>query len=380
MGRGEADRPSRRAVLGGLAALGAVGVVGSGTARAAGEPVAIAVGWRANTGNATLTPAAVQANRIFVAGEATAEAWTPDGVRAWQTPLETPAHFAPRPAGGRVVITGRGGLSVLDGGDGTPLWRATPEAAFGAPLIHGDRLLVGDGNDLVALALADGAPLWRHPVHENAKIHYAPAAHGGTVFLGGGDGRLSALDADSGAVLWATDRTSQWHYLRQMAVTADGAVLVAGGYDDALYGLDPADGAMLWRFEAGNFINSQLVHDGGVYFWSPTGWVIGLNAGTGERRWRTRTHRFGSDGRADWAPIMAEVRTSGPWLWVLDMGHRLHVLDRADGREMAAPTLPFRARPFVIPTDDPKRLVFGTVEGDVVMARVSGLGADATNG
>jgi outer membrane protein assembly factor BamB len=348
-------------------------VASAGTARAADDAVSIAVDWRANTGNATLTPAAVQANRILVAGEATVEAWTPDGVRAWQAALETPAHFAPRPAGGRVVITGRGGLSVLDAGDGTALWRATPKAAFGAPLIHGDRLLVGDGNTLVALAPADGAPLWRHPVHENAKIHYAPAAHGGTVFLGGGDGRLSALDADSGAVLWATDRASQWHYLRQMAVTADGGVLVAGGYDDALYGLNPADGAVLWRFEAGNFINSQLVHDGSVYFWSPTGWVIGLNAHTGERRWRTRTHRFGADGRADWAPIMAEVRASGPWLWVLDMGHRLHVLDLTDGREVAAPTLPFRARPFVTPTGDAERLVFGTVEGDVVMVRVSGL-------
>ena len=278
------------------------------------------------------------------------------------------------------MIVGRDGLSVLDGADGKPIWRATPGAAFGAPLIQGDRLLVGDGNALVALNLADGAPIWRHDVHQDAKIHYAPAAHGGTIYLGGGDGRLSALDADSGAVVWATDRASQWHYLRQMAVTADGEVLVAGGYDDAVYGLDPADGTILWRFEAGNFINSQLAHDGGVYFWSPTGWVIGLNARTGERRWRIRTHRFGSDGRADWSPIMAEVRASGPWLWVLDMGHRLHVLDRADGREVAAPDLPFRARPFVTPTDDSERLVFGTVEGDVVMARVSGLPGDTSQG
>ena len=50
------------------------------------------------------------------------------------------------------------------------------------------------------------------------------------------------------------------------------------------------------------------------------------------------------------APIMAEVRASGPWLWVLDMGHRLHVLDRADGREVAAPDSAVTpARPFVAP-------------------------------
>ncbi|SDE92972.1 PQQ-binding-like beta-propeller repeat protein [Rhodospira trueperi] len=334
---------------------------------------AVAVAWRGTTENRTLAPAAIQGDRIIVAGEATAEAWSPDGARAWTSPLAMPANFAPRPAPEHVVIGGRKGLSVLEMADGSTAWRATPTEAFGAPLVHGNRLLVGDGSDLAAFALADGAPLWRYTVHGSAGIFYAPAARGGTLFLGAGDGHLTALDADSGAVRWSIDRFGQWQYLRQMALTADGGVLVAGGYDDAVYGLNPTDGAILWRFEAGNFINSQLVHEGGVYFWSPTGWVIGLDARTGDRRWRTRTHRFGSDGRADWAPIMAEVRASGPWLWVLDMGHRLHVLDRANGREAAAPDLPFRARPFVTPTADPDRLVFGTVEGDVVMARVSGL-------
>jgi len=375
--RGGASRPSRRAVLGGLVALGGTGLACRAAAWAAGAAPAITVAWRGSTGNRTLAPAAIQGDRIIVAGEATAEAWTLDGARVWTSPLATAANFAPRPASERVVIAGRKGLSVLDVADGRIAWRATPTEAFGAPLVHGDRLLVGDGSDLAAFAMADGAPLWRYTVHGTAGIFYAPAARDNTVFLGAGDGHLTALDADSGAVLWSVDRSGRWQYLRQLAFTGDGGVLVAGGYDDAVYGLDPGDGAILWRFEAGNFINSQLVHDGGVYFWSPTGWVIGLDARTGERRWRTRTHRFGSDGGTDWDPIMAEVRASGPWLWVLDMGHRVHVLDRANGREVGAPKLPFRARPFVTPTADPDRLVFGTVEGDVVMVRVTGLPVDA---
>jgi len=376
--RGGAGRPSRRAVLGGLATLGATGLAGRAPAWAASAAPAVSVSWRGRSENRTLAPAVIQGDRIIVAGEATAEAWSPDGARAWTSPLATPANFAPRPASERVVIAGRKGLSVLDTADGNAAWRATPTEAFGAPLVHGNRLLVGDGSDLAAFAMADGAPLWRYTVHGTAGIFYAPAARDNTVFLGAGDGHLTALDAETGAVLWSVNRTKRWQYLRQLVLTGDGGVLVAGGYDDAVYGLDPGDGAILWRFEAGNFINSQLVQDGGVYFWSPTGWVIGLDAFTGDRRWRTRTHRFGSDGRADWAPIMAEVRASGPWLWVLDMGHRLHGLDRANGREVAAPKLPFRARPFVTPTADPARLVFGTVEGDVVMGRVTGLPVDAS--
>jgi len=260
---------------------------------------------------------------------------------------------------------------VLCLADGRPAWRAAPREAFGAPLVHGGRLLVGDGADLAAFELTDGVLAWRYTIHGTAGIFYAPAAREGTVFLGAGDGHLTALNAESGAVLWSVDRADRWQYLRQLAVTVDGRVLVAGGYDDAVYGLDPADGAILWRYDAGNFVNSLLVYDGGVYFWSPTGWVIGLDARTGARRWRTRTHWFGADGGTDWSPIIAEVRASGRWLWVLDMGHQLHVLNRADGHAAAALDLPFRARPFVTPTAEPGRLVFGTVAGEVALVRVA---------
>nr|WP_246423573.1 PQQ-binding-like beta-propeller repeat protein [Roseospira goensis] len=385
VGEGGARRPSRlgrravargAAILGVLAATAIAGIAGFGPVAAASAPEVV---WRVISDNATLVPATLARDHVYTAGETAAEAWTRDGALAWRTPLAAPAHFRPRVADGRLVAVGRDGLAVLDASDGAVLWAATPRAAFGAPFVHDGRLVLGDGSDVVAFALADGRPLWRYTVSGAAKVHYAPTAIGDTVYLGAGDGLLTALDAATGAVRWTVDRGDLWQYLRQLAPTADGRVLVAGGYKDELFGLDPADGRILWRHRAGNFINSQLVHDGRVFFWSPTGWMVALDARSGRRLWRTRTHRFGHDGAADWSMVLAAPRAGPARLWVLDMAAVLHGLDLEDGAEVATVVLPFPARPFVTPlADRAGDVIVGSLGGELARLRVPDLAPAAS--
>jgi len=325
--------------------------------------------WRVITNNGTLTPGARDGSRILVAGEATAEAWTLDGALAWRAPLVAPAHYQPRVFDGVVAAVGRKAASVLEAGDGRERWRASPRTLFGAPLIHGGRLYIGDGSDLVARDLRDGTVLWRHTMLENAKVHFAPAARRDVVFLGGGDGLLTALDAATGSVLWSVDRSDRWQYLRQLVLTRDGTVLVAGGYEDEVYGLDPADGAILWRFDAGNFVNSLLVGGGLVHFWSPTGWMIALDSRTGRPRWRSRTHRFNGRPGTDWGMIMAQPAADDRRLWVLDMDSTVHGLSLEDGRVVASARLPFPARPFLVPLGGGD-LVVGSLGGELARVRI----------
>jgi len=350
------------------------------TSPAAGE-TSHQVLWRVISDNGLLVPMARDGATLFAAGEAVAESWSLSGERLWSTPLPTPAHYRPRVGGDLVAVAGRDSLSVLDAADGRVLWQATPNEAFGAPLLHEGCLFLGDGSDLVAFQARTGEPLWRHTVEGNAKVHYAPAALDGTLYLGGGDGLLTALDAESGRVLWSVDHSGVWRYLRQMAPTADGRVLVAGGYEDKMFGLNPTDGAILWRHDAGNFINSQRVAHGRVYFWSPTGWMEALDAISGIRVWRTQTHKFGSDGRHDWSMIMAEPQADSTRLWVLDMAATLHGLDLTTGAEVTTITLPFPTRPFVVPVGDGSDVIVGSLGGEIARLRLPLLSDDpATSG
>jgi len=336
--------------------------------------------WRVISDNGVLVPIARDGASLFAAGDAVAESWSLSGERLWVTPLPKPAHYRPRVGGGLVMIVGRDSLSVLDAADGRFLWQATPNEAFGAPLLHEGRLFLGDGSDLVAFQARTGEPLWRYAVEGNAKVHYAPAALDGTLYLGGGDGLLTALNSETGRVLWSVDRGGVWQYLRQMAPTADGRVLVAGGYEDEMFGLNPADGAILWRHDAGNFINSQRVAHGRVYFWSPTGWMEALDATSGIRAWRTQTHTFGSDRRHDWGMIIAEPQADNTRLWVLDMAGTLHGLDLRTGAEVTAAKLPFPARPFVAPVGDGSDVIVGSLGGEIARLRLPPFSAGPASG
>jgi outer membrane protein assembly factor BamB len=354
--------------------------------RVAGAPQApdpaVRTVWRVISGNGALVPLARDGDSLFAAGEAVAESWSLAGDLRWRVPLDTPAHFRPRVGAGVMAVVGRDGLRVLDADTGRVLWTATPTARFGAPFLHGGRLFLGDGGQLAAFRARDGRPLWRHAVEGNARVAYPPTALGGTLYLGGGDGRLTALDAATGAVRWSVDRGGVWQYLRQMAPAADGRVLVAGGYEDEVYGLDPATGAIVWRHDAGNFVNSQLVAHGRVHFWSPTGWMVALDAATGARVWRTRTHRFGADGQDDWSNIMAEPRADARRLWVLDMASTLRGLDLETGRVVSTVRLPFPARPFTLPVGDGSDVIVGSLGGEIARLHVPlpGAGAGAGSG
>lgn len=323
------------------------------------------LGSRWKTANRLLSPFTQVDGMLYLNGEATVEAWdlAEERVR-WRQPLQNRAAFRPRVAGSAVITGGRGHLAAWNRGGGESLWEYRPTGELGVPLIHNDRVHLGERHRLITLDAASGRRLWSFDTDRSARIAYAPIGYRDRLLLGSGDGRLYAFSASDGELLWRVDREADWQYLRQLAV--HDSLLIAGGYHDEIFAISLDDGSIIWRFYAGNFVNSQLVVDRKVCFWSPTGWIYALDADTGALLWRHRTVDYRERDRPqNWASVMAELVAHDGRLYILAMDHVLHVLDLDSGRELATHRLSLAVRPFVC-IDPAGALYLGSSDGEIV--------------
>jgi outer membrane protein assembly factor BamB len=113
----------------------------------------------------------------------------------------------------------------------------------------GDLVIGGtDVGDLTALEIASGksAWTWSPAARPYGRMHSrSPALLGDRLFYAGPDGKVYALDAASGKVLWERDLGCNI----TTALLATDAGVYAGGADRHLYRLAPATGAVTARIE-----------------------------------------------------------------------------------------------------------------------------------
>jgi outer membrane protein assembly factor BamB len=357
--------PSRRAFIklaaAGLLIRSAVPVYG------AASLLRTSKSWQ--TGNALLRPLSMADGRVHFCGNAHHGAIDPARGIVWTRPLEfgLAAQFRPRLANGRVAIGGHGGISMHNAETGDLLWAHQAKLQIGTPLLVGDTLHCGEGHEMTAFDAASGAVKWRFAGIVDTLASYAPLLIGNQLFAGPGDGRLYALDAENGTLLWQVDRNGEWQYLRQLH--AEGGTIVAGSYKEKLFGISAADGKALWEFNAGNFINSHVVADGLAYLWSPTGWIFAVDTATGAVRWRHETTDY--DNTSDnWASLMAELVVADGKLYALDMKDELHVLDAKTGASLQRLQVPAAIQHAILPAMS-DALFFPTKDGAVLMTETA---------
>jgi len=323
------------------------------------------------TANKTLNPFSLEDGVLYVSGEKTAEAWDINaGKRLWVHQLQRPGNFRPRLGDGIVLFGGRNGYTAINQKNGEVLWTHFPTVELAVPFIHQGRVHFGDKHKLHTLDLKTGKELWTFETDSRASIWYAPTAKDDDLFLGAGDGFLYTLNPADGSLKWKVNHEDQWQYLRQIYVSGD--ILLSGGYKDDLYGIDYKNkGKILWRYYSGNFINSQLVHKGAVYFWSPKGWIYARSVKTGKQNWRHQTTNYRSNSKKkNWASVMSELVADEDNVYVLDMRSDLHVLDLKRGKLVGEYSLPDTMRPFLTLVPGTKRIFFGTTDGVIMDIRM----------
>jgi alcohol dehydrogenase (cytochrome c) len=167
------------------------------------------------------------------------------------------------------------------------------------PLVHDGVLFVYSGASLQAVDAGSGRPLWKY-THPSAgaaagAAQYAAgqrgrlksiAIHGHALFMPTPDGHLLALDARSGRLLW------------ERAISGDGFSS----------GLTLSSGPLVARGVVIIGASLGLTNKGGCF-------ILGLDAATGEERWRFHTiARPGTPGGDSWngAPV-GERFGGGVW-------------------------------------------------------------------
>jgi outer membrane protein assembly factor BamB len=149
---------------------------------------------------------------------------------------------------------------------------------------------------------------WKFPTGD--RIVSSPVIQDKTLYFGGDDGNVYAVDAETGRQVW---KRATGGPVPSTPAVADGIVYV-GSYDGKFYALDAHTGAMKWkfttdgerRFEAKGlhgmqpknqtiadafdiFLSSPTVVQDAVYFGSGDGNLYALDTATGELRWKFKT-------------------------------------------------------------------------------------------
>ncbi|MBP0453923.1 PQQ-binding-like beta-propeller repeat protein [Kitasatospora sp. RG8] len=163
----------------------------------------------------------------------------------------------------------------------------------------------------------------------------APTVADGTVYVGGGSGRLSAVDATTGTLRWKF--TAKGRISSSPAV--HNGVVYATSRDGNLYALDDRDGHELWHYAAGEelYDSSPVVAGGTVFFGGSEGHFFAVDITSRTERWKFRTE--GGDGQIATDPLVlgttvyfgsmnntfyALNTTTGTKVWSVTTGDYIH--------------------------------------------------------
>lgn len=173
-------------------------------------------------------------------------------------------------------------------------WRYTT-TYFGhnpsSPAVVGDTVYFASGSRVYAVSATSGALRWKYPVDQplSTTIHTSPAYADGIVYIGADDGRLYALNANTGKDVWRFDTRSTI----SVSPTVDEGVVYFGSGDGRIWALDAKTGNPLSAWKNGfkvldDISGAAAVANGMVYAVSLDQVLHAIGAVTARERWSYR--------------------------------------------------------------------------------------------
>ena len=220
------------------------------------------------------------------------------GKELWKIELDALLSAGPGVGDGLVVVGTADGLVIaLDAESGSEKWRADLEGeTLSTPLVSGESVIVLTiDNRLRALRAADGRVRWN--IEQSTPLltmrgSASPAITGTSVIAGFDNGRLVAIDIQSGDSVWETILAppSGRSDLERLS-DIDGLISVVGqdvyvsGYQGRVASVAAESGQVLWAREISSYVGVTADWNN-VYTTDAGGEVIAMSRRNGQESWR----------------------------------------------------------------------------------------------
>lgn len=188
---------------------------------------------------------------------------------------------------GLILWPGPKGNLVAVSPVGTVLWRLAVGGQVTSPAVRADGTVVV-GNDrglLLGLRPAPSGPAeeWRLDLAEQSYGSPAVSPDGSTAYQSVLSGVVAVR---AGAEVWRWKVPSE--IVEVSPAVAPSGTVVIGTNDPYQYGLDPTDGSVRWRYrrDAWTYSSPGVTLDGVAYFGDHGNRIVGVDADTGELRFR----------------------------------------------------------------------------------------------
>ena len=208
---------------------------------------------------------------------------------------------------------------------GSPLWA-------GATYADGTVYAGGEDGRMHALDARSGVERWFFGAGGSIRTRATPG--GGSLYLQADDGCVYALDSVTGHERWRVkvvekpierlpfDNPKSRYDRFGSDVAVAGGRLYLGTHDGRVVALDPARGEKAWQFATGDSVLAAPAVDGGrLFFGSFDGSVYALEASTGALLWKRDTR----------APVVSTPAVAGDRIVVGTRGYDLLGLDARTG-------------------------------------------------
>ena len=239
-------------------------------------------------------------NRIYAASrDGKVSAYQPDtGKLIWRTDLDLELSSGPGVGDGIVVVTEKDGLVIaLNANDGSERWRVGIDGeSLARPLVADDYVIVQTVDSrLRGLQVFDGEEAWivlQEVPTLTMRGNAAPIQVGSTVVAGFDNGRLVAVEIETGNTQWETllappKGRSDLERLSDIdgAIAVVGQDIYAAGYQGRVGAVAAESGQIIWA-------NPLSTYEGVAADWSnlytvlDQGVLVALTRRTGSETWR----------------------------------------------------------------------------------------------